>query len=122
MFVPISLVREKSCTLKFPSVTTVHTLLITFAPLNCCFYFEILSLIYVVCLHLEVYFWRWASLVAQMVKNPPAMQETPVSFLGLKCPLEKRMAARSSVLAWRIPCTEEPGGLQSMGLQRIGHD
>ena len=120
MFVPISLVREKSCTLKFPSVTTVHTLLITFAPLNCCFYFEILSLIYVVCLHLEVYLWRWASVVAQMVKNPPAMQETWVQSLDREDPLEEGMATHSSILAWRIPWTEKPGGLQSMKLQRVG--
>ena len=63
-----------------------------------------------------------ASLVAQMVKNLPAMQETWVRFLGWEDPLEKGMATLFSVLAWRIPWTEEPGGLQSMGLQRVGHD
>ena len=57
----------------------------------------------------------WASLVAQMVKNPPAVQETWVRSLGWEDPLEKEMATHSSVLAWRIPWTEEPGGLQSMG-------
>ena len=62
------------------------------------------------------------SLVAQMVKNPPAMQETRVRSLGQKDPLEKEMATHSSILAWRIPRTEEPGGLQSMGSQRVGHD
>ena len=64
----------------------------------------------------------WASPVAQTVKNPPAMQETWVQFLGWEDPLEKGMATHSSILAWRIPWTEEPGGLQSMGPQRVGHD
>ena len=54
---------------------------------------------------------EWASLVAQMVKNLPAMQETWVQSLGLKDPLEKGMATHSSTLAWRIPWTEEPGRL-----------
>ena len=63
-----------------------------------------------------------ASLVAQMVKNLPAMQETQVPSLGLEDLLEKRMATNSSILAWRIPWTEEPGGLQSMGSQRVQHD
>ena len=53
----------------------------------------------------------WASLVAQMVKNLPAMQETQVQFLRQDNPLEKGMATYSSILAWRISCTEEPGGL-----------
>ena len=57
-----------------------------------------------------------------MVKNPPARQETWVAFLGQVDPLEKEMATHSSILAWRIPWTEEPGGLQSMGSQRVGHD
>jgi len=57
-----------------------------------------------------------------MVKNLPAMQRTHVQSLGQKDPLKKRMATHSSVLAWRIPWTEEPGQLLSMGLQRIGHD
>ena len=57
-----------------------------------------------------------------MVKNMPAMQETWVQFLGQEDPLEKRMATHSSIFAWRIPWTEKPGGLQSMGLQRVGHD
>ena len=64
----------------------------------------------------------WASLVAQMVKNLPAMQETWVQSLGQEDPLERGMVTHSSILAWRIPWTEEPGGLQSMGLQRVGHD
>ena len=50
------------------------------------------------------------------VKNPPAMQETQVRFLDWEDPLEKEMATHSSILAWRIPWTEEPGGLQSMGV------
>ena len=66
--------------------------------------------------------YSWASLVAQLVKNPPAMQETWVRSLGWEDPLEKRMATHSSVLAWRIPQKEEPGGLQPMGFQRIGQD
>ena len=57
-----------------------------------------------------------------MVKNPPAMQETRVQSMGQENPLEKRMATHSSILAWRIPWTEEPGRLQSMGSQRVGHD
>jgi len=57
------------------------------------------------------------SLVAQLVKNPPAMQETRVQFLGWEDPLEMEMTTHSSILAWRIPWTEEPGGLQSMGSQ-----
>ena len=57
-----------------------------------------------------------------MVKNMPAMQETQVRSLGRKDPLEKEMATHSSTLAWKIPWTEEPGGLQFIGLQRVGHD
>ena len=60
-----------------------------------------------------------ASLVAQSVKNLPAMQETQVRSLGLEDPLEKEMATHSSILAWKISWTEEPGGLQSMGLQTV---
>ena len=59
----------------------------------------------------------WASLVAQMVKNLPAMQETWVQSLGWEDPLEKGMATHSSILAWTVPWTEASGGLQSMGLQ-----
>ena len=57
-----------------------------------------------------------------MVKNLPARQATQVGFLGWEDPLEKEMATHSSVLAWRIPWTEKPGGLQSMGSQRAGHN
>ena len=59
--------------------------------------------------------------MAQMVKNLPAMQETRVQSLGWEDPLEKEMATHSNILAWRIPWTEEPGGLQSIGSQRVGH-
>ena len=62
------------------------------------------------------------SLVAQMVKRLTTMRETRVRFLGLEDPLEKEMATHSSILAWKIPWTEEPGGLQSTGSQRVGHD
>ena len=62
------------------------------------------------------------TLVAQMVKKLPAMQETQVRSLGQEDLLEKEMATHSSILAWKIPQTEEPGGLQSTGLQREGHD
>ena len=57
-----------------------------------------------------------------VVKNLPAMQENWVRSLGWEDPLEKEMATHASILAWRIPWTEEPGGLQSMGLQRVRHD
>ena len=57
-----------------------------------------------------------------MVKHLPTMWETGVLSLGWEDPLEKEMATHSSILAWRIPWTEEPGGPQSMGLQRVGHD
>ena len=66
--------------------------------------------------------YSWASLVAQLVKNPPAMRETWVRSLGQKDPLEEGVATHSSILAWRIPWTEESGGLQSMGSQRVGHN
>ena len=62
------------------------------------------------------------SLVAQMVKNLPTMQETQVRSLDQEESLEKGLATHSSVLAWKIPRTEEPGGLQSMGLQKVGQD
>ena len=63
-----------------------------------------------------------ASLVAQLVKNPPAMLETWVRSPDLEDPLEKEMATHSSILAWRIQWTEEPDGLQFMGSQRVGLD
>ena len=63
-----------------------------------------------------------ASLVAQMVKNLPAVEETQVQSLGREDPLEEEVATHSSILAWRIPQTEEPSRVQSMGRQRIGHN
>ena len=62
-----------------------------------------------------------ASQVAQLLKNPPVMQETPVQFLGQEDPLEEGTATHSSILAWRVPWTEEPGGLPSMGSQTVRH-
>ena len=61
-----------------------------------------------------MYFIIWASLVAKMVKNPPAVQETQIQCLGWEDPPEKEMATHSSILAWRIPWAEEPGRLQSI--------
>ena len=66
--------------------------------------------------------YSWASLVAQTIKNLPAVKKIQVRSLGGEDLLEKGMATHSSILAWRIPWAEEPGGLQSMGLQRVGHD
>ena len=63
-----------------------------------------------------------ASPVAQAVKNPPALQETWVRFPGQEDPLEKATTGHSDILAWRIPWTEEPGGPQSVGLQRVRHN
>ena len=60
--------------------------------------------------------------MAQRVKRPPAMRETWVQSLGQEDPLEKEMATHSNIVAWRIPWTEEPGGLQSTGSQKVGHD
>ena len=62
------------------------------------------------------------SLVTQIVKNLAAMRETWVQSLDLEDPLKKGIATHSSILAWRIPWTEGPGGLQSVGLRRVGHD
>ena len=77
---------------------------------------------------MQNYHWKYwnstvkASLVAQRLKHPPAMRETWVRSLGREDPLDKGMATHSSILAWRIPWTEEPGGLQSVGSKRVGHD
>ena len=62
------------------------------------------------------------SLVPQMVKHLPTMRDTRLQSLGLEDPLEKEMATHSSTFAWKIPWTEERGGLQFMGSQRVGHD
>ena len=64
----------------------------------------------------------WTSLVAQTVKRLSTMQETRLQSLGWEDPLEKEMAIHSRTIAWKIPWTEEPGRLQSMGSQRVGHD
>ena len=64
----------------------------------------------------------WASLVAQRLKHLPAMRETWVRSLGQEDPLKKEMAIHSNTIAWKIPWTEEPGRLQSIGSQRVGHD
>ena len=83
------------------------------------------------CFHLEVNRERqmgahgekcWASLVAQTLKSLPAVQETRIRSLGQEDALEKERATHSSILAWRIPWTEEPAGLQSIESQRVGHD
>ena len=63
-----------------------------------------------------------ASLVVQLVKNPPAVQEIQVQSLSQEYPLERGMATHSCILSWRIPWTEDPGGLQSMGLQTARDD
>ena len=72
--------------------------------------------------HSTLVYINYRDLVAHMVKDLPAMQGTQVQSLGWKDSLEKRMATYSSILAWRIPWAEEPGGLQSMGSQGVGHD
>ena len=69
-----------------------------------------------------VYTNQWTSPVAEMVKHLPTMRETWVQSLGREDLLEKEMATYTSILAWKIPWTEEPGRLQSMGSQRVGHD
>ena len=69
----------------------------------------------------SLYIWE-AQIWAQMVKNLPAMQETWVQSLSWEDPLEEEMTTHSSILAWRIPWIEEPGRLQYLGLQRVGHD
>ena len=69
-----------------------------------------------------MYIYTWDSLVAQMVKNLPAMQESQIWPLGQEDPLEKGKATPSRILAWRIPWREDPGGLQSKGSQWVRHD
>ena len=77
-----------------------------------------------ICVYKYTDVYTYTSLAAQIVKNLPAMQETQVQSLSQEDPLEKRMATptHSSIIAWKIPWAEEPGGLQSMGSQRIRHD
>ena len=79
-----------------------------------------MNVIFIIFLYYKALYMRWASLVAQIVKNLPAVQETQVWSLGQEDPLENVMATHSSILAWRIPRTEEPVRLQSMESQRIG--
>ena len=74
------------------------------------------------CLIIRTYTQNGASLVTQTVKNPPAMQESQVGFLGWEYSPEKGLATHSGILAQEIPWTEEPGRLQSMGSQRVGHN
>ena len=74
--------------------------------------------VYLCLIYVDVWHKR-ASHIAQLVKHLPAMQETWVRSLGQEDPLEKEMATHSSILAWRIPGTEEPGGIQSMGSQEL---
>ena len=69
-----------------------------------------------------IHFGGGASLLAQLVKNPPAIWETWVQSLGWEDPLEESMATHSRILAWRISWTEEPGGLEYIGLRRVGHN
>ena len=71
---------------------------------------------------LYIVYTKLSSLRAQKVKNPLAIQETQLQSLGWEDPLEKGMATHSRITAWRIPWTEEPGGLQTMELKRVGHD
>ena len=73
-------------------------------------------------MHFLLLYLLGTSLVAQLVKNLPAVQEIWVRSLGWEDPLETVMATHSSILAWRIPWTEKPGGLESMGSQRAGYD
>ena len=72
-------------------------------------------------IQLHTFFFK-SSLIAQLVTNPAAIQEILALFLGQEDPLEEGMATHSSILAWRIPWTEEPGGLQTMWSQRVGYD
>ena len=74
-------------------------------------------------MHFKMFLSRiWTSLVAHVVKNLPAMQKTQIQSLSQEVSLENGMATHSSILAWRIPWTEEPGRLQSIGSQKVGHD
>ena len=79
----------------------------------------IVVLVYIFIVTNDVEHLFMTSLVAQLVKNPPAVQETQVQSLGQEATLEKEMAIHSSILAWKIPWTEESVGLQSMGLQEL---
>ena len=108
-WLPTSVIRAKVVTVMKSRSSVLYPFdienSITFTP-------EFWSTIWVLC----------ASLVAQMVKNLPTLQETWVQSLGWEDPLEKGMPTHSSILAWRIPWTEEPGGLQSLASQRVRHN
>ena len=92
------------------NIRTFHYIYFHLIILNICF------------LYYKVPVYYLASLVAHTVKSLPTMQETGVQSLGQEDPPEEEMATHSSILAWKIPWTEELGGLQSMGSQRIGHN
>ena len=85
------------------------------------FSFSLVNMLAVGLPYLAFIMLRYDSLIAQLVKNLPAVWETWVPFLGQEDPLEKKIATHFSVLAWRIPLTEEPGGSQSRGSQRVGN-
>ena len=87
-----------------------------------CATWEALSILHTIYYFIDTILWNGDLPSGSAVKNPPAMQETWVQFLGWEDPLKKEMATDSSILAWRIPWTEDPGGLQSTGLQRVKHD
>ena len=98
-----------------------------FSLFSCLFYFFVQLSLYISTVWLFFFFfslkpWCVASLVSQRLKHLPAMWETWVGSVDWEDPLEKEMATHSSILAWRIPWTEEPGGLQSPGSQRVRHD
>ena len=76
----------------------------------------------ITCVIPDAFDYKWASLVAHTVKRLPAVQETWVQSLGQEDPPEKEMATHSRIPTWKIPWTEDPGRLQSMGSQRVGHD
>ena len=96
---------------KLPQTICHRSLLQTSSPKQLLICFVSLILPFLEIAHLVFCVWLWASVVAQMVKNLPAMWETWIPSLGGEDPLEKGTATHSSILAWRIPWTEEPGGL-----------
>ena len=100
------------CTFIFLRCTHFFKILL-FNSTNACMWYQVIC---------QLVYMEKASLVAQTVKRLPTMWETWVRSLRREDPLEKEMATHSSMLAWKSPLTEEPGRLQSMGLQRVGHD
>ena len=103
---------------KLPQTICHRSLLQTSSPKQLLICFVSLILPFLEIAHLVFCVWLWASVVAQMVKNLPAMWETWIPSLGWEDPLEKGTATHSSILAWRIPWTEEPGRLQFMGVAK----